>query len=100
MSIGSVVSFPRVGHGVGQKFLANPQSNFLQQKIPENRGFLGFLSCVDEKDAALSGAQHSGAARLRHTSVFAAGETLAQAESTSAEHLKYQKENAPPAAGT
>lgn len=58
------------------------------------------LSCVDEKDAALSGAQHSGAARLRHTSVFAAGETLAQAESTSAEHLKYQKENAPPAAGT
>ena len=37
VSIVSVVSFPRVGHGVGQKFLANPQSNFLQQKIPENR---------------------------------------------------------------
>ena len=51
MSIGSVVSFPHVGHGVGQKFLANPQSNFLQQKIPKNRSFLGFLSCVDKKDA-------------------------------------------------
>ena len=46
VSIGSVVSFPRVGHGVGQKFLANPQSNFLQQKIPENRSFRGFLELL------------------------------------------------------
>ena len=46
MSIGSIVSFPRVGHGVGQKFLANPQSNFLQQKIPENRSFRGFLELL------------------------------------------------------
>ena len=46
VSIGSVVSFPRVGHGVGQKFLANPQSNFLHQKIPENRGFRGFLELL------------------------------------------------------
>ncbi|WP_204897645.1 hypothetical protein [Pseudoflavonifractor capillosus] len=46
MSIGSVVSFPRVGHGVGQKFLTNPQSNFLQQKIPKNRSFRGFLELL------------------------------------------------------
>ena len=46
VSIGSVVSFPRVGHGVGQKFLANLQSNFLQQKIPENRSFRGFLELL------------------------------------------------------
>ena len=46
MSIGSIVSFPRVGHGVGQKFLTNPQSNFLQQKIPKNRSFRGFLELL------------------------------------------------------
>ena len=35
-----------VGHGVGQKFLTNPQSNFLQQKIPKNRSFRGFLELL------------------------------------------------------
>lgn len=35
-----------MGHGVGRKFLATPQNNYLQQKIPENRSFRGFLELL------------------------------------------------------
>ena len=34
------------------------------------------LSCVDEKDTSRDGAPHGGAARLRRTSIFAAGKNL------------------------
>ena len=84
MSIGSVVSFPHVGHGVGQKFLANPQSNFLQQKIPKNRSFRGFLRShynlnIFKFSASGQNCTHPAfwpAARVRRTSVFTAGENL------------------------
>ena len=50
VSIVSVVSFPRVGHGVGQKFLANPvKVTFCNKKIPENRSFSGeFLGAATQ----------------------------------------------------
>ena len=40
--------FRRVGHGVGQKFLASPQSDFLQQKKPKTKVFRGFSSCYPD----------------------------------------------------
>ena len=84
VSIVSVVSFPRVGHGVGQKFLANPQSNFLQQKIPKNRSFREFLRShynlnIFKFSASGQNCTHPAfwpAARVRRTSVFTAGENL------------------------
>ena len=73
-----------MGHGVGQKFLANPQSNFLQQKIPKNRSFRGFLRShynlnIFKFSASGQNCTHPAfwpAARVRRTSVFTAGENL------------------------
>ena len=48
----------------------------LQKSRRERYAVRDDVSCVDEKDTARDGAPHGGAARLRRTSIFAAGKNL------------------------
>ena len=50
VSIGSVVSFPRVGHGVGQKFLQPAKSTFCNKKSPKTEVFGDFWSCYPDSN--------------------------------------------------
>ena len=48
----------------------------LQKSRRERYAVRDDVSCVDEKDTSRDGAPHGGAARLRRTSIFAAGKNL------------------------
>ena len=52
------------------------RDDFLKKSRRERYAVRDDVSCVDEKDTSRDGAPPGGAARLRRTSIFAAGKNL------------------------